>query len=162
MAGGQGDHFKHSNEAHGSSKNFAGLSRNLADRLGICLSALCILHCLAVPVVIALIPALQTFVDHDFFHVILVPVLPVLAVMAFIPGFKKHRDNRVFYWSIPGIILIALTVYFHESHVVQALFSLPGSLCLIRAHWINRHLCVCCQSGHGHGANSLAEISSEL
>jgi len=159
MAGEQSDRIQHSGEVRGSSKSLSAAFRNLADRLGICLSVLCILHCLAVPIGIALIPALQAIVDHDFFHYVLVLVLPALAVMAFIPGFRKHRDMRVFYWSLPGMALIALTVWFHESHATQALFSIPGSLCLIRAHWINRHLCVCCHSGHGRGSNSLAEIS---
>jgi len=149
----------HRDHAHHSHSDDAFGVRNLADRLGICLSALCILHCLAVPVAIALIPALQTFVDHDWFHVALVVILPVLAVMAFIPGFRKHRDKRVFYWALPGMALVMLTLWFHESHAMQALFSIPGSLCLIRAHWINRHLCVCCQSGHGRPVKSLAEIS---
>ena len=135
--------------------------RGIADRLGICLSALCVLHCLLTPFAIALIPAFQSpaFLStgaHGVFHEGLLIVLPILAILAFVPGFKRHRDARVFYWSVPGLaFLLVATIYLHDDFVEQAMLSIPGSLLLIRAHWLNRSLCACCEAGHGR-ANSLA------
>lgn len=133
-------------------------TRRLADRLGICLSALCLVHCLLTPVLILLLPSLQ-LVDahgaegghaHETFHLALLLVLPILAVMAFIPGYRRHGDKRVFAWAAPGLILVALVaIFFEDISWTGSLISVAGSLMLIRAHVINRRLCACCETGHG-------------
>lgn len=154
--------LKASSQSKGSSvRGFLSLE-GLADRLGICLSALCVIHCLAMPLAIALVPALQLSFSHDVFHLLLIVILPALALLAFVPGYRKHRDLRAFLWALPGVVLIVVGAGFEEDYVMQALFSVPGSLCLIRAHWLNRHLCACCRSHHGRHANSLAETPSDI
>jgi hypothetical protein len=101
------------------------------------------------PFALIAFPALEASGYHDLFHEGLLFILPVLAVVAFIPGYRRHRDLRVFYWSAPGIISIAIgALAFHDHAWGQVVFSIFGSLLLIRAHLINRSLCACCETGH--------------
>jgi hypothetical protein len=122
-----------------------------ADRFGICLSTLCAVHCILTPVMILALPSLG-FVGllefHETFHHVLLVVLPLLAIAAFVPGFLRHRDRRVFYWSAPGFLMIALAgLVFGEPHrLVPTVVSVVGSLFLIQAHLTNRRLCACCRS----------------
>ena len=142
------------------------------DRLGICLSVLCLVHCLMTPLILGLVPvgAALGFWQHGFHQVFLL-VVPVVALIAFVPGWKLHRDSRVWYWGGSGIVLLALGVAAGEivgheavtdltltawtlkawsSVAVELALTLAGGACLIRAHLLNRELCVCCQEDHAH------------
>lgn len=138
----------HGGEAHSTEQESAAAVRSLADRLGIFLSALCVVHCLLTPFVLILIPSLQVSRYHGAFHEGLLYILPVLAVAAFIPGYRRHRDPRVFYWSLPGLLLICVGALCFDDHAIgQVVASVAGSLLLIRSHLINRQLCACCDAG---------------
>ena len=142
------------------------------DRLGICLSVLCLVHCLMTPFILGLVPvgAALGFWQHGF-HQLFLLVVPFVALIAFIPGWKVHRDSRVWYWGGTGIVLLALGVAAGEivgheavseltlsawtlkawsSVAVELVLTLAGGACLIRAHLLNRELCACCNDDHGH------------
>ncbi len=145
------------------------------DRLGICLSVLCLVHCLLTPVLMGLLPmgALLGFWQHGF-HQIFLMVIPIVALVAFIPGWKQHRDFRVWVWGAAGILFLALGVavaelFGHEAPMGGGWQVLAGELiltsiggaCLIRAHLLNRALCVCCQHDHAHAHDDSArELSA--
>ena len=139
------------------------LFEKIADRLGICLSALCVVHCVLTPVILLLLPSVQFFhffTTHETFHMLMLMVLPMLALLAFIPGFRLHGDKRVFLWAIPGIASIAAGALLFEGNAegnawFEAGFSIAGSCMLIRAHFLNRVLCSCCETGHGKFAFGL-------
>lgn len=120
-----------------------------ADRLGICLSGLCLIHCLVTPIVLIMLPSvtLASFEGHHIFHEVLMVILPVVALAAFVPGFRKHKDARVFFWSVPALVLITIAAtVFHDDVWIQAAMTITGSALLIKAHLLNRHLCACCET----------------
>lgn len=127
--------------------------RSWADRLGLCLSLLCLIHCILTPIMLLLIPSLMLIEEsgaHEWFHRGLFAVLPIFAIAAFIPGYLRHRDKRVFYWGTPGLVLLAIGIIVFEGQMgPQALATIAGSLFLIRAHILNRQLCACCETNHG-------------
>jgi hypothetical protein len=127
--------------------------RNWADRLGLCLSLVCLIHCILTPILLLSIPSLMLIEEsgaHEWFHRGLFAILPVLAIAAFIPGYLRHKDKRVFFWGAPGIALLATGILVFEGQMgPQALTTIAGSLFLIRAHLLNRHLCACCETDHG-------------
>jgi hypothetical protein len=131
--------------------------RSWADSIGLCLSALCLIHCLLTPILLLAIPSLVLIEEsgaHEWFHRGLFTVLPLLALAAFVPGYLRHRDLRVFFWSVPGITSLAVGLTIFEGQMgPQALLTIAGSLFLIRAHLLNRHLCSCCESDHGRKAS---------
>ncbi|CAN5702970.1 hypothetical protein BH10BDE1_BH10BDE1_02380 [soil metagenome] len=130
------------------------------DRLGIFLSVLCLIHCLMTPIVLGLIPVgvALGFWEHGFHQVFLI-LVPLVAFVAFIPGWRQHGDSRIWYWGSVGIALLAAGVAFAEvfGHgepgnywplAGELILTIGGGSCLIRAHMLNRKLCACCDHGH--------------
>lgn len=133
------------------------------DRLGICLSTLCLVHCILTPFVLGFLPvgAAMGIWQHGFHQVFLL-VVPFVAMIAFVPGWKQHRDSRVWYWGAAGILLLFAGVGVAEmfghhaagmsnSLLAELVLTASGGGCLIRAHLLNRALCACCQHDHSHG-----------
>lgn len=136
------------------------------DRLGVVLSMICLVHCLATPFVLAFLPvgAAMGFWQHGF-HQVFLTIIPFVALMAFIPGWKKHRDIRVWIWGGAGLALLTMGVAVAEvfghsaaghdvgSHLLEwpsladLVLTALGGGCLIRAHLLNRSLCSGCDHG---------------
>lgn len=125
----------------------------VADKAGICLSAICIVHCILTPVILLALPALHAFEwYHGTLHVVFAIIIPLLALAAFIPGYKLHGDSRVFKIALVGFALVIAGIIIpHELEIewLEPVFSIAGSIFLVRAHLINRNLCACCRAGHG-------------
>ena len=132
--------------AHPAESVATNKMRSVADKLGICLSGLCLIHCLLTPVAMLLLPSIQVLELHEVVHEGLLFVLPVLAILAFVPGYRRHRNWRVFAWALPGFALILFSglVLDHGIGLVQTSITIAGSALLIQAHVVNRRLCACC------------------
>ena len=122
--------------------------RGWADRIGIFLSGLCLVHCVLTGALLVLLPSLQLFFPHELFHKIFLLVLPLFAIIAFIPGYRRHGSMKIFFWALAGFSLLVLGAFAFEGILwLETVVSISGSSCLIRAHFLNRHLCSC---GHTH------------
>lgn len=143
-----------------------------SDRLGLCLSVACLIHCLATPIILIALPGFSYLIaDHDhghdhgheMFHQVLLGILPLLAVLAFIPGYRQHRKLEIFYWALPGIVALALGVILtHDTPVLATAITILGSALLVRAHLLNRKECACCATGHGHQrATRLSKVTTK-
>ncbi len=89
------------------------------DRLGMIASIGCAIHCAAMPFVIAFLPMLGlTFLADESFHKIMVFVCLSLAVIAFVPGYRRHRR-----WLPVVIAGFGLTL------IATAAFALEGACC---------------------------------
>ena len=109
------------------------------DQAAIALSGVCMLHCLALPLLLAATPLFGGLGSEHFHLQMLIVVLPV-SLIAFALGFRKHRDVRVIAWGFLGIALLATggTVV-HSSYGILAdtLFTTSGALILATAHFLN-------------------------
>ena len=81
----------------------------LLDRSAIVLSMICVVHCLALPVAIIMLPALSAywFADENFHLLLLYLVLPT-SVIALGLGCRRHRMFKMMLWGSAG--LLCLTV----------------------------------------------------
>lgn len=139
---------------------FISQVRRVADSFGVCLSVLCLVHCLLTPVVFFLLPSLSVLelgmgklgllhTGHDEFHHLLLILFPLSVLAAFIPGYLRHKNKSVFAWGGLGLLFAATgTLAFEDLPYFQLALTIPGSLFLIRAHLLNRRLCSCCRAGH--------------
>jgi len=76
------------------------------DVLGISLSVLCMLHCLALPLIVASLPALGlSWLADGNFHLCLAAVADVIGATSFVAGYLDHRRAL-----IPAIGMIGLTM----------------------------------------------------
>jgi len=116
------------------------------DKFAIGLSALCAIHCLALPVLVLAFPTLLAAfqVDDHFFHEVLVwLVIPSSSIAVFL-GCKHHKNLVVLVLAIIGMTgLVATAVFGHDAlgetgEKVATLFSVS---LLAYAHWRNYSLC---------------------
>ena len=89
------------------------------DSLGIFASIGCAIHCAAMPFVIAYLPALGlSFLADESFHKWMALVCFLIAVVAFIPGIRKHGNWIPISIGAVGLVLITF-----------AAFGLAGECC---------------------------------
>ena len=122
----------------------------LWDRLGIAASALCLAHCLLLPIVAAALPALGlSWAGEGTVHVAFGATIASIAMLAFVPGYRRHRRGSVPALAAAGLVLLALgviaeTAWTHE--IVGSISSVIGSVMLIAAHGLNRTFCRHCRT----------------
>ena len=89
------------------------------DSLGIIASVGCAIHCAAMPFVIAYLPALGlSFLADEAFHKWMALVCFLIAIVAFIPGIRKHGNWTPISVGAVGLVLITF-----------AAFGLAGECC---------------------------------
>lgn len=120
------------------------------DRIGIGVSGLCLIHCLFLPALILIVPAIGTLFVDDMTHVILYSMIVVSAVASFIPGYQLHRQFLPIICAVIGFLFISFATFLAHpwlGHKWEAPIAICGSSVLILAHWLNhrsKHQCLKC------------------
>ena len=119
------------------------------DVAGQLLSTVCAVHCIATPLVLGLIPAATPFMGNA--HPVLLAFVIAIALWAFIPGYRCHRQGHVVGLAMAGIALLAVgAIFFHDNLQVDTGLSLMGAMLMMGAHWRNRRML---QRAHGSPAS---------
>ena len=124
------------------------------DRLGATASFLCAVHCAALPLIIAVLPAIGLgFLANHRFERGFVAFASVLAVTTLIVGFRRHQRFRAFWFLLPGILLLAagMIVDFEASAIAHAVLVAIGGTLVAVAHLTNLRL------AHGHVHDAACE-----
>jgi hypothetical protein len=105
------------------------------------LSALCLVHCLALPLVVAGLPFLAQFAETHLHYQVLVIVIP-LSFLALGLGYRRHRDMRVVLGGLLGMTLLvigATVAHTQLGLLADRIFTIAGSLVLAAAHFFNSY-----------------------
>lgn len=124
----------------GSSSNVTGK----LDKAAVILSGICLVHCLAFPLLIALFPVFGfSFVSHTTFHqIILVVVVPTTAI-ALGMGYWRHRHALVPALGVAGVFMLVVAAFgMHAlgAESVERAVTVAGGLLLAAAHVQNYRL----------------------
>ena len=114
-----------------------------ADRFGATASFLCAVHCAALPLVIAVLPAIGLgFLANHKFERGFVAFASVLALSTLFLGFRRHRQFRAFWFLVPGILLLAagMIVDFDQSATLHAVLVALGGTLVAVSHVTNLRL----------------------
>ncbi len=66
------------------------------DKSALTLSALCLAHCLALPIITVILPSMiATAVSEEFFHSLMVMCVLPISILALAMGCKKHKKLSV-------------------------------------------------------------------
>ncbi|MCH2209820.1 MAG: MerC domain-containing protein [Fuerstiella sp.] len=91
------------------------------DFLGIAASLVCAVHCAAMPFLIAYLPALGlSFLADESFHQWMTVTCLLLALIAFVPGWRTHRRWLPGMTAGVGLIIIASAAYGHTDECCAA------------------------------------------
>lgn len=115
-----------------------------ADRIGIISSSLCLVHCIALPLLISLQPALISFL-HDDMHFVEYIFLLLSVVAVFFATRSTHMSDstRKLFYVVLGVFTLSILLgeRFHWLHYIGYL----GSFALIVLHIINIRQCQRCE-----------------
>ena len=111
------------------------------DQIAIGLSAVCIIHCLAVPFVIALLPvAAASMGGNSHFHEFMLWVIIPTSLVGLGLGVRIHRQYMLPLIGAAGLsIIIVAALWGHDvwHWWYEIGLSSAGSLVLAFAHWRN-------------------------
>src|SRR5690606_29514396 len=116
------------------------LSRHI-DRIAIVLSTVCIVHCLAMPFLIALVPvAALTFGSDAHFHELMLWLVVPTSAVGFALGYRVHRNFGVVGIGAAAVVVLALAALWgHDAwgRTFETSANVAASLVLAFAHWRN-------------------------
>ena len=124
------------------------LSRlNLADLAGIAISGACLIHCLATPILLAVLPLAGECFASPWVHLSLAAILMPLALVSLLAGYRRHHRLRALSMGLCGLASISL-VLLHDHFITPTcctspelqpttLLNLAGSALLVAAHTLN-------------------------
>lgn len=117
------------------------VDRDIWDRIGMSLSGICVIHCLALPVLVSLMPLwTAASVLHDWLHPIFAVLLIPTTILAGLAGYRRHRRLSVPVLLAMGLgIIVVAAIVFHEEwgSVREIAFTTVGSIVLIAGHLLN-------------------------
>ncbi|MBJ7439165.1 MAG: MerC domain-containing protein [Sphingopyxis sp.] len=116
-----------------------------ADLLGITLSLTCLVHCLALPLLILLAPALGTWIAMpEWVHAAILMLALPAATLAMKDGWRRHGRALPALLAATGVGFLAVGVAAHEGWMALAdpetadrLLTSTGAVALVTAHLIN-------------------------
>lgn len=115
------------------------------DRLAIGGSALCAIHCLTLPILLSVFPALgTTLFGKESFHLLLLLFVIPLSLVALSIGCKQHKSWFVSLTGVLGLSLLIFTAIFgHETfgHEGEKIATLIGASFIAIGHIRNFTLC---------------------
>ena len=142
------------------------LKNQISDKLSICLSLCCILHCIALPVLILMIPSISSFwINDENMHIVLVMLAVPISLFAMGKSFRVHHNYKCISLAALGLLLLVAAIFMHdigftgehgheehgnqehgnEEHgglgeILETIFTVIGGLVLLSAHFINIRL----------------------
>lgn len=107
------------------------------DRWGIIISSACLVHCLALPLVLALLPAFASSLPPDsWVHPVLIGMALPVTGAALWRGYRLHRRAGPALTGVTGLALIAAALLARGGPAEPAL-TVMGGLIVSAAHIFN-------------------------
>ena len=126
------------------------LETGWGDRVAICFSSLCILHCLLLPLLLVAYPiGILVTLSDEIFHQIMVFLAVPLSLVSLYVGYGHHKRNQLIVFGGIGLVILVLPLVVpHEliSESGETWLTVSGALILCMAHIVNFRLCTADQT----------------
>jgi hypothetical protein len=112
----------------------------MKDLIAAALSGLCVVHCLATPVLLALGSSglLLGALSSEWFHYLMLLPISVLLAWSLPGGWCVHKRKAPFVLGLAGFLVLTAALF--APHDAGTALSVSGGLLLISAHLYNRKL----------------------
>ena len=95
--------------------NITQAKKQFSDKLSICLSLCCILHCIALPVIILMIPSFASlWINNEKVHVILVLFAVPISLFAMAKSLRVHHNYKCISLAVIGLSLLVVAIFMHD------------------------------------------------
>ena len=135
------------------------------DRTGIVVSSLCLIHCLGLPFIVAVIPALHSLLENPLIEVTIFSLAILIGAISFLTSYKQHKKVQPMIIGLIGIVFLLTNLYQemisdhheHTHHLEDGFlniinpFMVIGGLLLVSGHIWNLYACHCfCDQSCSH------------
>ena len=97
--------------------DIAQVKKQFSDKLSICLSLCCILHCIALPVIILMIPSIASlWINNEKVHVILVLFAVPISLFAMAKSLRIHHNYKCISLAVIGLSFLVIAIFMHNIH----------------------------------------------
>ena len=125
-----------------------------ADNLGIWASALCVVHCIATPILLSMsVVFVHLIPGEEKTHRTLAMGIAVLGAIALVKGFRTHGRPIILAMMAAGLAFIFAGAFGGDrlpSHGYEVAVTMTGSVLMIAAHRMNHTFCNACRRcSHG-------------
>lgn len=124
------------------------------DTAAVILSGICMLHCLALPVVLTIFPIFNVaLLDEQTFHLVMLVVILPVSLVALTIGCRQHKDRLTIVFGATGLSVLMFTAVFgHEAFgfTGERIITSIGGLILASAHIQNYRCCRRDDCDHEH------------
>ena len=111
---------------------------SVLDRSAIGLSFLCVLHCLAVPLTLILMPSLAALpIADERVHLLLVLLVLPTSTVALTLGCRQHGLKHILAWGLTGIAILVLAAGLGEEFLGEygeKILTVVGSVLVAVGH----------------------------
>ena len=111
------------------------------DASAVTLSGLCIIHCLALPIMSAALPILGVWAEAEWVHRVFVLVAVPISGFAILRSLNMHGGGAFAVQAFVGLSLLVAGAFAEALHDYEAWLTVSGGLILAVAHlrrWV-RH-----------------------
>lgn len=127
-----------------NSQTLRRLYRPKLDWIGAITSGACAVHCVALPVLAVLLPsAVVQWVASPLVHHVFAGLVMLTSLLAFVPGWMRHGESRLWGWVGGGLALILYARMADPGSLSgggEALCTTLGGVLLMVAHRLNHTL----------------------
>ena len=117
----------------------------ITDRLAIGLSLMCVIHCLAITSLLALLPSVVALpLENEAFHIWMVVAVIPSSAYALTLGCKQHQRYRLLIPGSIGLTLLVLALVLGEERIGEVgekILTVLGAGFVAAGHWFNFRLC---------------------
>lgn len=109
---------------------------SIFDGAAIGASLLCLLHCIGLPILFAMLPALGSvgLPSSEWLHLVLLLTAVPLSAVALIGGYRAHGRVVPLAMGVAGLVALASGLAFASVPAAETVFTVAGSLALAGAH----------------------------
>ena len=117
------------------------------DFVAATLSTACLVHCLALPILVAILPLSMTWLENEWIHRMLVLVALPVSGVAIASSFQRKEGPAFPLAAAGGLGLLVVAAFVEALHDYEVPVTVAGSLLLAAAHigrWTTRHRQMIC------------------
>ena len=117
----------------------------ITDNLAIGLSLMCVIHCLAITSLLALLPSMVALpLENEAFHLWMVVAVIPSSAYALTLGCKQHKRYQLVILGSIGLTLLVLALALGEERIGEfgeKILTVFGAGFVASGHWFNFRLC---------------------
>jgi hypothetical protein len=111
---------------------------DIVESMAIVAAAACLAHCIALPILIAALPALASVIPiPTAFHIAALIFAVPTTLFALAIGYRHHHRAFPLLAGLGGLVLLMIAVLVYERTPGEAPVTIAGSLLIVAAHLSN-------------------------